>query len=265
MKKSALVTGSTGAIGTAICRKILATGDFHVTMVARDESRADRIMSSIIRETGIHDIAFRIADLSLESEIRELAEEWSGPLHVLVNNAATTPGQRAENGEGLEMQFATNVLGYLRMISYFLPYLKLGSPSRIVNVASYWAGDLDLEDLEFRRRYYDNDTAYRQSKQADRMLSAAVAERLGAYGITSNAAHPGDVNSRLSNSLGYGGHESPDQGADTPVWLAVSGDVEGITGAYYEHRRKTPCRFSSDKASVDKLLEICLEYQDIPL
>ena len=85
---------------------------------------------------------------------------------MLVNNAAITPRQRQETPEGIELQFATNVLGYFWLTRAFAEQLKAGSPSRVANVASYWAGDLDLDDLEFRKRPYNNDTSYRQSKQA---------------------------------------------------------------------------------------------------
>jgi len=61
---------------------------------------------------------------------------------------------------------------------------------------------LDLQDLEFQRRPYDNDAAYRQSKQADRMLTVAFADRLKDAGVTVNACHPGDVASTLSHSPG---------------------------------------------------------------
>ena len=69
--------------------------------------------------------------------------------------------------------------------------------------------DLTSNDLEFKRRNYDNDKAYRQSKQADRMLSAAFAEKLKPFQITVNACHPGDVNSVLSNNLGFAAMKRP--------------------------------------------------------
>ena len=103
--------------------------------------------------------------------------------------------------EGIEQQFATNVLGYFWMIEAFIERLKQGSGTRIVNVASYWAGGLDLHDLEFKKRRYNNDAAYRQSKQADRMLTVAFAKRLQPLDITVNACHPGDVNSIAPYSL----------------------------------------------------------------
>jgi NAD(P)-dependent dehydrogenase (short-subunit alcohol dehydrogenase family) len=95
----------------------------------------------------------------------------------------------------------------------------------VVNVASYWAGGLQLNDLEFRFRRYDNDTAYRQSKQADRMLTRAFATHFANRNVTVNSCHPGDVRSKLSGVLGFGGYETPVQGAATPLYLATSPDV----------------------------------------
>jgi NAD(P)-dependent dehydrogenase (short-subunit alcohol dehydrogenase family) len=88
----------------------------------------------------------------------------------------------------------------------------------------------------------------------------AFAEKLKNDGITVNAAHPGDVNSTLSNNLGYGGHETPDQGADTPVWVATAKELEGVTGKYFEHRRETACRFSKGQDLNRQLYELCESY-----
>ncbi len=74
-----------------------------------------------------------------------------------LHSPATTPKQREETTKGIEIQFATNVLGYYWMMKYFYPFLKQSRSARIVNVASYWAGNLDLDDLEFIHRNYDND------------------------------------------------------------------------------------------------------------
>lgn len=183
-----------------------------------------------------------------------------GPLHILINNAAASPRQRQETPEGIEVQFATNVLGYFWMPQLFSDHLKASAPTRVINVASYWAGDLDLKDLEFKRRRYDKGTAYRQSKQANRMLTVAFAQRLKPYTITVNACHPGDVNSRLSNDLGFGGHTSPDDGADTPVWLATDPVGQRETGKYFEQQHETRCKFGEDTAAVEALYAACLSY-----
>jgi retinol dehydrogenase-13 len=259
-KKTAIVTGATGAIGIAIARQLLTTGNYHVIMVVKDEIKAERIRKEIILSTKMDDITFYVTDLSRKAEVFHLADVISEPLHLLVNNAACTPRKRIETPEGIEKQFATNVLGYFWMMEAFIPHLKAGSPSRIVNVASYWAGGLQMDDLEFRSRRYHNDDAYRQSKQADRMLTMAFSEKLKHSGITVNACHPGDVNSTLSNNLGFGGHETPDQGARTPVWLATSPDLDGVTGKYFEALGEVPCQFSRDMTAIEKLFEICQEY-----
>jgi len=258
-EKTAIVTGATGAIGRAIARQ-LATKGYRVVLVARNQSKVQGAVAEITAETGNSDVRYEIVDLSRRIEIQKLAKRWEGPLHVLVNNAAVTPHTRQETPEGIELQFATNVLGYYWMVEAFREIIRQSAPARIVDVASYWAGDLDLDDLEFKRRRYSNGTAYRQSKQANRMLALAWAEHLKDDGITINACHPGDVNSQLSNNLGFGGSQSPDQGADTPVWLATDLSVRQKSGKYFTHRKEERCRFGEDRQAVKSLFNICLQY-----
>lgn len=255
-----LVTGATGAIGKAIARQLAMTPQSEVVLVCRDGDKGKKAVEDIIAKTQNPNVRFELADLSRRADIENLASNWQGPLHVLINNAACTPRTRQETMDGIESQFATNVLGYFNMIRGFTDVLKHSAPARIVNVASYWAGGLDLNDLEFTTRRYNNDLAYRQSKQADRMLSAAFSQRLEPFGIAVNACHPGDVNSTLSNNLGFGGHESPDQGAETPVWLATDPVGRQSHGKYYEHRREVICNFSRDKQAVNGLYQACMDY-----
>jgi retinol dehydrogenase-13 len=256
----AIVTGATGAIGKAIARQI-AEQDYEVVLAVRDEKKGRQTVDDIIQATGNHTIRHELVDVSRQSSIRALADRWNGPLHVLVNNAAVTPRSRQETPEGIELQFATNVLGYVWMTDAFTGILKQSAPARVVNVASYWAGDLDLNDLEFKRRPYRNGTAYRQSKQANRMLTVAFAERLKPFNIAVNSCHPGDVNSTLSNNLGFGGNTPPDEGARTPAWLATSPMGQQETGKYFAHRRQETCRFGQEKEAVEALYQICETYK----
>ncbi len=129
-----------------------------------------------------------------------------------------------------------------------------------MNVASYWAGDLDLDDLEFKRRAYDNNTAYRQSKQANRMLTVAFAKHLSANKITIDSCHPGDASSTLSNALGFGGSQSPEEAADTPVWLATDPSVAGMTGKYFANRQMRLCEFARDEKAIAALVAICARF-----
>ena len=256
----ALVTGATGAIGKAIALEIALQPQYRVVLLCRDLQKAEKAVSEIIERSGNRQVSHEIVDVSSKESIEAVAERLQGPVHVLVNNAAITPRQRQETPEGIELQFATNVLGYFWLTRAFTEKLKIGSPSRVVNVASYWAGDLDLDDLEFRKRRYNNNTAYRQSKQADRMLTVAFAQRMREHGVAVNACHPGDVRSNLSNNLGFGGHESPREGARTPAWLATDEIGQSKTGKYFEHMRMQHCRFGEDSGMVEKLYQHCSAY-----
>ena len=80
------------------------------------------------------------------------------------------------------------------------------------------------------------------------------------FGVTVNACHPGDVSSTLSVDLGFGGSETPDQCAETPVWLATSKDVAKLTGRWFEHRAMKPDRFATDRAAIEALRERCASY-----
>ncbi len=259
-KRTVLVTGATGAIGKAISRQMAARDNHTVVLLCRNEQKGRQAVEEIKHATGNEDVRYELADVSRHASIQALADRWSGRLDVLINNAGATPRRRQETPEGIELQFATNVLGYFWMTEAFSEALKQSAPARVINVASYWAGDLDTNDLEFKRRRYNNGTAYRQSKQANRMLTAAFAERFEPYQVTVNVCHPGDVNSQLSNDLGFGGSESPDAGARTPVWLATDPTGALETGKYFEHMRAVRDRFTADRSAVDALYKACLDY-----
>jgi len=259
MRNKAIVTGAYGAIGKAIVTGIARYG-MKVILVGRDETKLKKAIDGVHRIHPDAALGYAVIDLSRKSEIRELSEAWEGSLQVLVNNAAGCPRSRTETPEGIEMQWATNVLGYYWMTHYFAPHMKEQKDARIVNVASYWAGGLNFSDLEFKSRYYNNDDAYRQSKQADRMLAAGFAGRLKEDGIAVNACHPGDVISKVSSDLGFRGSQTPEEGADTPVWLATSGEAQGLNGFYFEQREKRHCPFMNDQAGVEKLMKVCESY-----
>lgn len=256
----ALVTGATGAIGRAIASGLAAVPNLELIVAVRSPAKLEQVVSALRRHSGHDRIRGELVDVSSHASVRALAKRLTAPLDILINDAAVAPPHRQETPEGIELCFATNVLGYVWMTRELWPLLAQGRDSRVVNVASYWAGELNLEDLEFKLRHYDNDTAYRQSKQANRMLTVAWATRLAKDGITVNCCHPGDVNSRLSSDLGFTGSETPEEGAQAPLWLATSDQVRGTTAGYFEHGGRTPCQFSQDRDKVELLAELCDRY-----
>lgn len=257
---TALVTGATGAIGRAIARQIAAKPGYAIVLLARNAARAEHAVREIATATGNRKVSWELVDLSRRESIMDFAGRWRQPVQLLVNNAALAPRSRQETPEGIEMQFAVNVLGYYWLTLALQNRLGGGAPARVVNVASYWAGDLDLTDPEFRRRAYDQHRAYRQSKQAERMLTVHLARELAATGVTVNSCHSGDVDSALSRALGFGGHESPDQGARTPVWLATDPECADLSGRYFERCAEVRCPFAADASQIAHLAEICRGY-----
>ncbi len=260
MKKVVLLTGATGAIGSAIAEGIASQDGYELVILCRNETKAQGLIKKLKGKNKNIDLSYKLADLAEYSQIRKLRAEWQGPLHVLINNAAQAPPMRIESKEGLELQFATNIMSYFWLTEEFTDLLKENVPSGIVNVASYWAGNLELNDLQFQRRSYDNNTAYKQAKQANRMLSVAFAERLKPFGISVNACHPGDVNSALSRSLGFGGYQSPQEGAQTPIWLATQTTGTAKTGKYFSNKKEQICEFSKNRKEIEALYETCKSY-----
>lgn len=259
-KRIAVVTGATGAIGYAIARDIACRPGWGLVLIVRDTAKGEEAAGKLKAAAKNPDIHVRTADLGSAISIRALRADWEGPIHALVNNAADTPRQREETREGVEVQWGVNVLGYWRMANEFRDVLADSAPSRLVNVASYWAGGLNLSDPEYRRRQYDNDSAYRQSKQADRMMSVMLADDWKDSGISVNACHPGDVNSRLSNNLGFGGSTSAEDGADTPAWLAADPEAGEINGKWVSSRKAENEKFAEDSGMMSGLYQLLVHY-----
>ena len=99
--KSVLITGATGAIGNSIARLIAEREGYQLTILARDESKDIKTTAQLIKETGNHSISYIICDLSRKNQIIETARNWNGPLHILINDAGTTPRTRLETHRGL--------------------------------------------------------------------------------------------------------------------------------------------------------------------
>lgn len=256
--KIALVTGAYGSIGFAISKELAFSG-YEVILVGRNERRLEEAVSTIRVLNEEAKVWYEVVDVSRKESVLELKRRWKGPLDVLINNAGTTPRERSETLDGLELQFATNIMGYFWMMHYLHPFLKQSLSPQIVNIASYWTGGLDISDMQFINRPYDNDSAYRQSKQANRMLTVAFADLYLNDHINVNSCHPGDVNSKLSNNLGFGGNQLPEDAAATPVWLAKN-NYENLTGKYFEQKTEVRCGYSQNKKAIDELYRFCLKF-----
>lgn len=255
-----VITGAYGAIGKAIAMSMAGLPDTEIFMLGRDPGKLNHAIMEI---KAIHPKASLIAhdlDLGIKGDVDEFALSLYRQVHVLINNAAAAPRVRSVTRQGLEVQWAVNVLSYYWMCSALGPAMERGS--RIVNVASCYAGDADLNDPEFHTRPYDNRTAYRQSKQCNRMMTYGLAtlETFIRKGISVNCCHPGGVASNVSKDLGIGADDTPERAAQGPVWLATSHDLNEVTGRYFEYKEETPCPFARDRHQIHELMKLMVRY-----
>jgi NAD(P)-dependent dehydrogenase (short-subunit alcohol dehydrogenase family) len=268
--KRVLITGPTSGVGKEIAIQLASLGA-ELVLACRDLKKGKATAAEITRRTGATDLVVMKVDTSSQKSTHEFAKEFRRRyrrLDVLINNAAGNRGTlpKINSVDGIELTFATNVLGYFLLTQELLDVLKRSAPARIVNVASAYASDLDLDDLQFERRPFESFRAYAQSKACDRLLTWALARRLAGSGVTANAMTPGLITEtglyrnaepelvrRLSQ---YSGGRTSAQGADTAVWLASDPKLEKVSGKFYENREERACEFR-DKKNEEKLWHIC--------
>jgi NAD(P)-dependent dehydrogenase (short-subunit alcohol dehydrogenase family) len=195
-------------------------------------------------------------DQSSQSSVRDFADEFNQRferLDVLLNNAGIYPPRRELSVDGIEKTWATNVMGYFQLSLLLEDKLLASQPSRLLFVASSLAGEFDMSDLQWQRRRFGGIKAYKQSKQANRMLAWVFAERLAGKGVTVNVIHPGGVNTGIGGNqkglwgalvrLAFKTQKPVTEGADTATWLASSPEVLDKTNLFWADRKVRACEF----------------------
>jgi NAD(P)-dependent dehydrogenase (short-subunit alcohol dehydrogenase family) len=251
-KKIFIVTGSNTGIGKEIARGIAKEGPGNkVVLACRNFEKGKKTLEEFEKSgIPISNLKVMQVDLSKQSSIKNFVNQYKAEfnsLYCLVNNASIGPKEMEISEDGIELSFATNVMGYYLLSKLFSDLLIKSAPSRIVNVASNYAGGLNIDDINYEKDRYDQQGAYRRSKQADRMLSWIFSQKLQDKGVTVNACTPGMIDTSLLHTLGFNGGGTPENGAKTPLWLATSKDVEGITGKYFDTKQEKVCSFRNPK------------------
>jgi dehydrogenase/reductase SDR family member 12 len=246
-----LVTGASGGLGLAAATGLARLGA-SLRLLVRDAGRGEDARRVIVEESGNEDVRCELVDIALRRSVRECAERIiaSGePVHVLVHNAGVLPRERRETEEGFELTFATNVLGPHLLTRLLRQRLCASAPARVIFVSSggMYTSRLDVDDLQSLRGDFDGRMAYARSKRAEVVLAERWAEELAGTGVVVSAMHPGWADTpgikqsipafrRVMRPL----LRTPEQGADTIVWLAAAAEAGGITGRFWSDRRVRP-------------------------
>jgi len=269
--KTVLVTGGTGGIGKATALG-LATLGARVAITGRDRARAQAAAADIRTATGNDAVDAYAADLSAQAEVRRLAADMLATyprLDVLVNNVGGYWAHRHVTGDGLEHTFALNHLAPFLLTNLLWDRLLASAPARVITVSSgaQAMGRIDFDDLQGERNW-SGQRAYNQSKLANVMFTYELARRLEGTGVTATVLHPGVVRTafgaedpagwqRLFLPLVRPWLKSPAQGAETPIYLASSPEVAGVTGRYFANRKpKTSNRASYDTEAQARLWRV---------
>ena len=239
--KAALITGSTDGVGRVVAKR-LADGGWRVLVHGRDRGRGEALVAEIKAAGGTAE--FLQADLSSIAEVRRLADAVQKTTQRLdlVNNAGLGSGvsrtTRRTSADGYELLFAVNYLAGFLLAHLLLPLLKKSAPARIVNVSSLGQQAIDFDDVMLTHGY-SGSRAYRQSKLAQILFTIDLARELSGSGVTVNALHPATyMNTTMVRQSGVTPSSSVEQGAEAILKLAISPELEGESGLYFNGQRE---------------------------
>jgi NAD(P)-dependent dehydrogenase (short-subunit alcohol dehydrogenase family) len=237
--KIILITGSTDGIGKQTALDLAEMGST-VIIHGRDPERTKSAAAEIKETTGNPSIDFFVADFSSLEEVKRLSNqlhEKYDRIDVLINNAGVYMKHKELSKDGFEMTFAVNYLAHFYLTHLLIDLIQKPDHSRIINVASMaHAHEIDFDNLN-AEKFFDGYTAYSLSKLSNILFTYELSRRLEKTGITVNCLHPGVIKTKLLR-VGWGmGGSSLESGSKTSAYLAISADVEKVTGKFFANSR----------------------------
>lgn len=252
--KTILITGANDGIGRATAERLAGRGA-HLVLACRDEVKAQLTAQAITEKTGNHNIDTLPLDLASFSSIRAAADEFLAEhpkLDVLINNAGCYTDSLELTEDGYELQFGVNHLGHFLLTMALMPAIRCCRHcSRVINISSslHKKAGLDFGSFqgEHGNKNYNGSKYYAQSKLANVLFTMELDRRYGEE-LTTNCLHPGVVGTRLANKKAGALTSTvwtmykpfaitPEKGADTSVYLAVSPEVKDVSGRYFDQNQ----------------------------
>jgi NAD(P)-dependent dehydrogenase (short-subunit alcohol dehydrogenase family) len=262
--KICIVTSNSG-IGKETALALTGMGAT-VVMAVRDLERGETAREEIIRRTGKDAVDLMICDLSSTKSIRQFVEDFSSKydrLDVLINNAGAACHERQITEDGFERSLAVNYLGPFLLTRELLPLLERSAPSRVINLTSgmHTRAKIDFDDIQSERKY-NGMSVYGSTKLMILMYTYELARRLDGTGVTANVVHPGFAATNLGASMGLAYRIglklmrpfqiNAEKGSETPVYVATSPELEGVTGRYFAKSLEKPSSEESYDESAQK-------------
>ncbi len=246
-EQTILITGATDGLGKKVAFDLARKGAA-VLLHGRNPEKGRTVLREIEAATGNHNIRYYNADFASLDAVGRLAGRVSknhGQLDVLINNAgigARSRGARREmSADGIELRFAVNYLSHFLFTILLLPLLRNSAPARIVTVSSIGQHPIDFSDVMLESGY-DDLRAYRQSKLAQILFTFDLAGELKESGIAVNCVHPASL---MNTNMVLRSHyfRSPlstvEEGAEAVEYLALSPELEGVTGEYFSGKQRS--------------------------
>ncbi|WHY86952.1 SDR family oxidoreductase [Neobacillus novalis] len=276
--KYVIITGATSGIGLAAAKEIAALGA-NIGIVARNEGKANEIAKQMKESSdGGGTVDVFLADMASQQSIHRVAAEIlerCPRIDVLANNAGALFENHQLTDDGLEMTWAVNHVGPFLLTMLLLNRLKESAPSRIITTASHGhkmaKKGIDFNDMEAEQLYKPlkklmggPTLRYGQSKLANILFTAELGKRLEGTGVTSYCFDPGLVATNFSQNNGRLARatmavmklfsRSPEQGAETLVWLAETDEISNQTGQYYiDKKAELPSEPARDRQAANLL------------
>lgn len=252
--KVVVVTGAASGIGLAACRGFARLGA-SVRVVARNDRRAEDAVRQVRDVAPAANVRGLGCDVASLRGLRALAERLNAEeeqLDVLVNNAGTMPDQRERSLDGHELMFATHVLAPFALTSWLTDILARSAPSRVINVSSggMYGQSLPAGDFQSEETRYSSKKLYARTKREQVVIAELWAEKLAPRGIVVHAMHPGWVDTKgvrewlpMFRAVTGSIIRSPEEGADTIVWLGAAPEALESTGRFWHDRRVRPTHY----------------------
>lgn len=205
IKKRVIVTGANTGIGFSTARELVKNGN-DIILACRNYNKAKIAQQELLSLNGGGQVDIVLLDLNSLASIKktvDLIKEKYDYIDVLINNAGIFGDKLYFTEDGYEQQFGVNYLGPFLFTHLLLPLLKKSRQGRIIHLSSvmHWLGKIEKKSFRMENSKYSAIKAYGQSKLANLLFSSILAQKLERTNMTSNALHPGAVNSEIYRNL----------------------------------------------------------------